>query len=76
MALPTPDYGMPTRFLAQQQSTSHSRQRPYSVAVPGLSQVSYAHTHTHPVYSQSYIQYTQIKLDRCISIEHYSINIL
>ncbi|XP_048026392.1 brain-specific angiogenesis inhibitor 1-associated protein 2 isoform X9 [Megalobrama amblycephala] len=38
MALPTPDYGMPTRFLAQQQSTSHSRQRPYSVAVPGLSQ--------------------------------------
>ncbi|KAK7135001.1 hypothetical protein R3I93_018183 [Phoxinus phoxinus] len=38
MALPTPDYGMPTRFLAQQQSTPHSRQRPYSVAVPGFSQ--------------------------------------
>nr|XP_009305123.1 brain-specific angiogenesis inhibitor 1-associated protein 2 isoform X4 [Danio rerio] len=37
MALPTPDYGMPTRF-AQQQSTAHSRQRPYSVAVPGFSQ--------------------------------------
>ncbi|XP_077056527.1 BAR/IMD domain-containing adapter protein 2 isoform X10 [Siphateles boraxobius] len=38
MALPTPDYGMPARFLAQQQSTQHSRQRPYSVAVPGFSQ--------------------------------------
>ncbi|XP_043109065.1 brain-specific angiogenesis inhibitor 1-associated protein 2 isoform X12 [Puntigrus tetrazona] len=38
MALPTPDYGMPTRFLSQQQSTHHSRQRPYSVAVPGFSQ--------------------------------------
>ncbi|XP_055031152.2 BAR/IMD domain-containing adapter protein 2 isoform X3 [Misgurnus anguillicaudatus] len=38
MALPTPDYGMPTRFLTQQQSTQHSRQRPYSVTMPGLSQ--------------------------------------
>ncbi|XP_059388687.1 brain-specific angiogenesis inhibitor 1-associated protein 2 isoform X5 [Carassius carassius] len=38
MALPTPDYGMPTRFLTQQQSTPHSRQRPYSVAMPGFSQ--------------------------------------
>ncbi|XP_073683909.1 BAR/IMD domain-containing adapter protein 2 isoform X2 [Garra rufa] len=38
MALPTPDYSMPTRFLTQQQSTAHSRQRPYSVAVPGFSQ--------------------------------------
>ncbi|XP_056089699.1 brain-specific angiogenesis inhibitor 1-associated protein 2 isoform X8 [Rhinichthys klamathensis goyatoka] len=38
MALPTPDYGMPARFLAQQQSTPHSRQRPYSMAVPGFSQ--------------------------------------
>ncbi|XP_026132394.1 brain-specific angiogenesis inhibitor 1-associated protein 2-like isoform X1 [Carassius auratus] len=38
MALPTPDYGMPTRFLTQQQSTPHSRQRPYSMAMPGFSQ--------------------------------------
>lgn len=46
MALPTPDYGMPTRFLTQTQSTQHSRQRPYSVTMPGFSQVSYAHTYT------------------------------
>uniref|UniRef100_A0A671RP46 BAR/IMD domain-containing adapter protein 2 n=1 Tax=Sinocyclocheilus anshuiensis TaxID=1608454 RepID=A0A671RP46_9TELE len=58
MVLPTPDYGMPTRFLTQQQSTPHSRQRPYSMAMPGFSQVGYVHTHTHththtlPVYSQ------------------------
>ncbi|XP_057214828.1 brain-specific angiogenesis inhibitor 1-associated protein 2 isoform X3 [Triplophysa rosa] len=38
MALPTPDYGMPTRFLTQPQSTQHSRQRPYSVTMPGFSQ--------------------------------------
>ncbi|XP_059387285.1 brain-specific angiogenesis inhibitor 1-associated protein 2-like isoform X8 [Carassius carassius] len=38
MMLPTPDYGMPTRFFSQQQSTAHSRQRPYSMAMPGLSQ--------------------------------------
>uniref|UniRef100_A0A672KEM9 BAR/IMD domain-containing adapter protein 2 n=1 Tax=Sinocyclocheilus grahami TaxID=75366 RepID=A0A672KEM9_SINGR len=38
MVLPTPDYGMPTRFLTQQQSTPHSRQRPYSMAMPGFSQ--------------------------------------
>ncbi|XP_026078189.1 brain-specific angiogenesis inhibitor 1-associated protein 2-like isoform X10 [Carassius auratus] len=38
MMLPTPDYGMPTRFFTQQQSTAHSRQRPYSMAMPGFSQ--------------------------------------
>ncbi|KTG01873.1 hypothetical protein cypCar_00019088 [Cyprinus carpio] len=38
MVLPTPDYGMPTRFFTQQQSTPHSRQRPYSMAMPGFSQ--------------------------------------
>ncbi|XP_056627291.1 brain-specific angiogenesis inhibitor 1-associated protein 2 isoform X2 [Triplophysa dalaica] len=38
MALPTPDYGMPTRFLTQPQNTQQSRQRPYSVTMPGFSQ--------------------------------------
>ncbi|XP_051968896.1 brain-specific angiogenesis inhibitor 1-associated protein 2-like isoform X4 [Xyrauchen texanus] len=38
IASPTPDYGMTARFLTQQQSAPHSRQRPYSTAVPGFSQ--------------------------------------
>ncbi|TRY60705.1 hypothetical protein DNTS_013995 [Danionella cerebrum] len=36
MVLPSPDYGTHTRFT-QQQGTTHTRQRPYSVAGHGLS---------------------------------------
>nr|XP_023672788.1 brain-specific angiogenesis inhibitor 1-associated protein 2-like isoform X8 [Paramormyrops kingsleyae] len=36
LTLPPPDYGMPSRQLAQ--PTAHSRQRPYSMAMPGFSQ--------------------------------------
>uniref|UniRef100_A0A673K2G4 BAR/IMD domain-containing adapter protein 2 n=1 Tax=Sinocyclocheilus rhinocerous TaxID=307959 RepID=A0A673K2G4_9TELE len=75
MALPTPDYGMPTRFLSQQQSTPHSRQRPYSVAVPGFSQVGYAHTHILPILNavSFYIQYKMINLDRCMELSRAGI---
>uniref|UniRef100_A0A671N869 BAR/IMD domain-containing adapter protein 2 n=1 Tax=Sinocyclocheilus anshuiensis TaxID=1608454 RepID=A0A671N869_9TELE len=75
MALPTPDYGMPTRFLTQQQSTPHSRQRPYSMAVPGFSQVGYAHTHILPILNavSFYIQYKMINLDRCMELSRAGI---
>ncbi|CAB1312990.1 unnamed protein product, partial [Coregonus sp. 'balchen'] len=37
--VPTPDYGMSSRLLAQSAAMAHSRQqRPYSVAGPGFSQ--------------------------------------
>uniref|UniRef100_A0A3B4YCG5 BAR/IMD domain-containing adapter protein 2 n=1 Tax=Seriola lalandi dorsalis TaxID=1841481 RepID=A0A3B4YCG5_SERLL len=40
MALPAPDYGMHSRMAAQSATALHGRQqRPYSVAVPGFSQV-------------------------------------
>uniref|UniRef100_A0A667YDF9 BAR/IMD domain containing adaptor protein 2 n=1 Tax=Myripristis murdjan TaxID=586833 RepID=A0A667YDF9_9TELE len=40
MVLPVPDYGMHTRMAAQSAAVPHGRQqRPYSVAVPGFSQV-------------------------------------
>lgn len=50
MALSTPDYGMHSRMAAQSAATLHGRQqRPYSVAVPGFSQVGRLgkHTNTH-----------------------------
>ena len=51
MALSTPDYGMHPRMAAQSAATLHSRQqRPYSVAVPGFSQVGgleKSHKNTH-----------------------------
>lgn len=40
MALPVPDYGIHSRMAAQSAAALHGRQqRPYSVAVPGFSQV-------------------------------------
>lgn len=40
MALPAPDYSIHSRMAAQSAAALHGRQqRPYSVAVPGFSQV-------------------------------------
>lgn len=54
MALSVPDYGTQSRMAAQSAAALHGRQqRPYSVAVPGFSQVgclqeqAHKHTHTH-----------------------------
>ncbi len=55
MALSVPDYGIHSRMAAQSAAALHSRQqRPYSVAVPGFSQVgglqnkhTKTHVHTH-----------------------------
>lgn len=58
MALPVPDYGIHSRMAAQTAAALHGRQqRPYSVAVPGFSQVgvlqnkhknTHTHAHRHP----------------------------
>lgn len=53
MALSVPDYGIHSRMAAQSAAALHGRQqRPYSVAVPGFSQVGglqnkHTNTHTH-----------------------------
>lgn len=55
VALPVPDYGVQARMAAQSAAALHGRQqRPYSVAVPGFSQVGglqNKHTQTHTLTS-------------------------
>uniref|UniRef100_A0A8B9GXF3 BAR/IMD domain-containing adapter protein 2 n=1 Tax=Astyanax mexicanus TaxID=7994 RepID=A0A8B9GXF3_ASTMX len=51
VTIPSPDYGTSSRLMAH--TASLSRQRPYSVAVPGFPQV-YTHTHTHTVHTHTH----------------------
>lgn len=55
MALSVPDYGVHSRMAAQSAAALHGRQqRPYSVAVPGFSQVGRLqnkHTYKHTLAS-------------------------
>uniref|UniRef100_A0A3Q4I4Z5 BAR/IMD domain-containing adapter protein 2 n=1 Tax=Neolamprologus brichardi TaxID=32507 RepID=A0A3Q4I4Z5_NEOBR len=78
MALPVPDYGIHSRMAAQSAAALHGRQqRPYSVAVPGFSQVgglqnkhtntcklASTHTGSHMTHEQSHETWQRSRLSQ------------